>query len=236
MPESSEEMKEKILVMSNEKNIYEGIKTALEDFEVSHVFDVGEGIRKAREERPDLIILELAFPGEASGFEICKTLKTDEKTEQIPIAMLKGKSLKKKDETEGLELGVEEYIKKPINPSILRKTMRKVLNRANLEKMSRMVLKRGDISMHAVPLMAKIRRRRIHITAKEFDFLYLLMVRPGEILTREYLCQTLWNCDVRNRREAKIIEATMKKIRAKFGEKHRNRIKTIKHKGYFFAG
>lgn len=229
-------MKQKILVIDDEKSVCESIKVALDDFEVEYTLTAKDGIEKVKSEKPDLIILDLVFPGMLDGWDICKILKAEKQTENIPIVMLTGKMLKKEDEIKGLEMGAEDYIKKPFDVDIFRTKIRKILNRINLEKESKMILKRGNVSLHVVPLMVKIGRRRIDLTPKEFDFLYLLMFRQGEIVTREYLCKTLWECDEEDKKKTKIIEATMKKIRAKFGGKDRNRIKTIKYKGYIFTG
>lgn len=229
-------MKQKILVIDDEKNVYESIKMALDDFEVICALTAEEGIEKAKKDKPDLVILDLWFPGKLDGWEICDILKTDKQTENIPIAMLTGRMLKKEDEIKGLEMGAEDYIKKPFDVDVFRARVRSILMRTSLEKESRMVLKRGGVSLHIVPLMAKIGRRKIGLTPKEFDFLYLLMSRQGKILTREYLCRTLWECNEKNEKNTKIIEATVKKIRAKFGEKDRRRIVTVKNKGYIFPG
>lgn len=229
-------MKQKILVIDDEKNVCESIRVALEDFQVDYALTAERGIRKAGEDKPDLIILDLAFPGAMDGWEICSMLKADKRTEEIPIVMLTGRMLKKEDEIKGLEMGAEDYIKKPFDVDVFRARVRTILRRTNLEKESRMILKKGDVSLHVVPLMAKIGRRKIYLTPAEFNFLYLLMLKQGQILTREYLCRTLWECDKNNKKESKIIEATVKKIRAKFGEKERRRIETVKNKGYVFLG
>ncbi len=229
-------MKQKILVIDDERNVFESIKIALEDFEVDYALSVEEGIEKAKNEKPDLIILDLSFPGMSDGWDICKVLKADRQTGNIPVVMLTGKMLKREDEIKGLEMGAEDYIKKPFDVEVFRARIRRILNRINLERRSRKILERGEVSLYVVPLMVKIGRRRIDLTPKEFDFLYLLMSRQGTVVSREYLCKTLWECDEENKKKTKIIEATMKKIRAKFGEKDRKRIKTIKYKGYIFTG
>ncbi len=229
-------MKQKILVIDDEKSIYESIRIALDDFEVKYTLSTEEGIEKAKSEKPDLIILDLVFPGNLDGWDICKILKADKQTEDIPIVMLTGKMLKKEDEIKGLEMGAEDYIKKPFDVEVFRARIRRILNRVNLEKRSRKILQRGEISLYVVPLMAKIGRRRIDLTPKEFDFLYLLMSKQGAVVSREYLCKTLWECGEADKKKTKIIEATMKKIRRKFGGKDRDKIKTVKYKGYIFTG
>lgn len=142
-------MKQKILVIDDEKNVYESVKATLDDFQVDYALTAEEGMEKAKNEKPDLIILDLAFPGEMDGWDICRTLKADEETENIPIVVLTGKMLKKKDEIKGSEMGVEDYIKKPFDVDVFKARIRRVLNRINLEKESKMVLKKGDISLYS---------------------------------------------------------------------------------------
>ncbi|HCJ66415.1 MAG TPA: hypothetical protein DHV62_03590 [Elusimicrobia bacterium] len=228
-------MKQKILVIDDEKNVCESVKATLDDFQVDYALTAGEGIEKAKNDKPDLIILDLAFPGEMDGWDICETLKADKETEDIPIVMLTGEMLKKEDEIKGLEMGAEDYIKKPFDTDIFRARIRRVINRANLEKTSRRILKRGDVNLYTVPLMAKIGRRKIYLPPKQFEFLYLLMLKQGKVVTREYLCRTLWECESKKDSEDRSIEMTVKKLRANLGPKDGKRIKTVKNKGYLFV-
>lgn len=229
-------MKEKILIIDDEKNVYESIKLALDNFQVDWALTAEESIEKAKNEKPDLIILDLAFPGNLDGWDICKMLKTDKETERIPVVMLTGRMLKKEDEIKGLRMGAEDYIKKPFDVDIFRARIRKILNRINLEKQSRKILERGEVSLYVVPLMVKIGRRKIYLPPKEFNLLYLLLLKPGKIVKREYLCRTLWDSGTVKETENRVIEMAVKKLRTKLGPKDRGKIKTIKNKGYVFVG
>ncbi|HCJ67585.1 MAG TPA: hypothetical protein DHV62_09790, partial [Elusimicrobia bacterium] len=203
-------MKQKVLVIDDEKSVCESIKQILDDYQVLFALTAEEGIEKAKTENPDLIILDLAFPGAMDGWDICKTLKAEKETEDMPIVMLTGKMLKKQEEIKGFEMGAEDYIKKPFDVDVFRARIRRVLNRITLEKTSRRMLKRGDVSLYAVPLMAKIGRRKIYLPPKQFEFLYLLMLKQGKVVTREYLCRTLWECGKKKDSEDRSIEMTVK--------------------------
>ena len=113
--------KKKILVVDDEQALAEVVKLRLEasGYEVSVAFDGREGLEKARNEMPDLIILDVMLP-KLDGFKICRILKFDEKYKHIPIFMFSARA-QKTDMATGLETGADEYIVKPFEPKELLK-------------------------------------------------------------------------------------------------------------------
>jgi len=128
------EKKAKILVVDDEPDVVEMLRTALESasYEVISAYNGNEAIKKAKEERPDLIVLDLMMP-EKDGFQTCKELKQDKEFSQTPVLILTAInehfSHTKYAKSLGLELEAEDYIDKPVDPMILLKRVEKLLKK-----------------------------------------------------------------------------------------------------------
>ena len=111
--------KKKILVVEDEKDLVETIKLRLEanNYAVITAYDGQEGLKKARSEKPDLIILDLMLP-EINGYKVCRMLKFDQKYKKIPIIMLTARA-QDSDKQMGQEVGADAYITKPFEPQVL---------------------------------------------------------------------------------------------------------------------
>ncbi len=122
-------VREEILIVDDEEDILELIRFNLSNdgYECSSVSSGEEALKKARSEIHDLIVLDLMLPG-LDGLEVCKALKKDPKTEQIPIIMLSAKG-EESDIVIGLELGADDYITKPFSPRVLMARVKTVLRR-----------------------------------------------------------------------------------------------------------
>ncbi len=119
--------KQKVLVVDDEPDIVETLKFRLESqgFEVITAYDGLEALEKARNERPDLIILDLMLP-KMDGYQVCRLLKFDEKYSNIPVLMLTAKT-QEIDRTTGLKTGADEYMTKPFDSQELMKTVKDML-------------------------------------------------------------------------------------------------------------
>jgi two-component system alkaline phosphatase synthesis response regulator PhoP len=111
--------KKKILVIEDDRDISELITYNLEreGYEIACLYDGSQAVDFVRKRRPELIILDLMLP-EVDGLEICRTLKSDAATKQIPIVMLTAKS-EEADVVVGLQMGADDYIPKPFSPKVL---------------------------------------------------------------------------------------------------------------------
>ena len=118
----------KILVADDEPDIVDTLKIRLEaaDFEVITAYDGLEALNKAREEQPDLIILDVMLP-KLDGFQVSRLIKFDEKYSGTPILMLTAKT-QEKDKVTGLKMGADGYITKPYDPQELLRTVRSLLH------------------------------------------------------------------------------------------------------------
>ena len=179
---------EKIMVVDDEEDIQELVRYNLErnGYEVSCVSSGEETLDEIRSFRPDLLILDLMLPG-IDGFEVCRTLKNDPKTEHIPIIMLTAKG-EETDVVTGLELGAEDYIVKPFSPQVLLARARAVLRRVAREPVDEgSVIKMKDLIIHPGKREVLVKGKQIELTSTEFRILHYLARRPGWVFTRQQI-------------------------------------------------
>lgn len=177
--------KPSILVIEDETDIQELIRYNLskEGYQVNCVLSGEEGLRQAREEIPNLIILDLMLPG-VDGLDVCRTLKNDPKTQGITIIMLTAKS-SETDVVAGLELGADDYMPKPFSPrellarvrARLRERATQAVDEHSTIKIDGLVI---DPRRHEVFLEGK----PIRLTLTEFQILHLLSRSPGWVYSR----------------------------------------------------
>lgn len=141
-----------------------------------------EGLARARQHAPDLVILDLMLPGK-NGLEVCGALRTESKT---PIIMLTARSTED-DKLLGLESGADDYVTKPFSPRELVARVRAVLRRA--EPASEEPLIAGDLSLDRETREVTVRGANVILTAAEFRLLETLMRSPGRVFTRDELVE-----------------------------------------------
>ena len=176
----------KILIVEDEQDILQLVKLYLEKegFRTVTAATGAEGLKQVKEEKPDLIILDLMLP-ELDGLEVCKRLRSAPETAMLPIIMLTAKA-EESDTVIGLELGADDYVTKPFSPKALmarvkalfRRLDRKPDERITRYQYGRLVM---DLARHEVTL----NNADIPLTAKEFGLLEHLLRNPGRVLTRE---------------------------------------------------
>ena len=172
-----------------------------------------------------LIILDVMMP-KMTGWEVCKEIR---KNSKIPIIMLTAKA-EERDELEGFELGVDEYISKPFSPKILTARVDAILRRSNLIDSSENV-NIGGIHIDKAAHIVKIDDEEIDLSFKEFELLTYFVENKGLALSREKILNNVWNYDYFG--DARTIDTHVKKLRKKMGEKG-DTIKTIWGMGYKF--
>jgi two-component system alkaline phosphatase synthesis response regulator PhoP len=224
--------KQKILVVDDEPGLVELVKDVLERNEYS-VISAGNAelaIKKVRESRPDLIILDLNLPG-IGGIEVCRILKRDKKTSSIPIIMLTVKSTETNKIT-GLEAGADDYMAKPFSAGELVARARAVLRRLLYAGEQGEVLVSGDIRLDSTEHMAYVKDKQINLTPKEFNLLYLLMKKKGRVLNRTFLMENIWGYEYLG--GTRTVDVHVRHLREKLGEEAK-RIETIEGVGYKFV-
>ena len=186
----------KILIVEDEQDILDLITLYLEKegFRTVSAKTGTEGLRQVKQEKPDLVVLDLMLP-EIDGLEICKRLRAAPDTALLPIIMLTAKA-EESDTVIGLALGADDYVTKPFSPKALVARIKALLRRLerkpdeNLPQYSY-----GNLVMDLTRHEVRVQKKEIPLTAKEFGLLEQLLRNPGRVLTREILLSTIWGYD-----------------------------------------
>ncbi|MDW2798159.1 response regulator transcription factor [Clostridium boliviensis] len=171
-----------------------------------------------------LIILDVMMP-KMDGWETCKTIR---KYSQVPIIMLTART-EERDELQGFELGVDEYIAKPFSPKILVARVEAILRRSNAVNTDSVEI--GGICIDKVAHQVTIDGKDIELSYKEFELLAYFLENQGIALSREKILNNVWNYDYFG--DARTIDTHVKKLRSKMGDKG-DYIRTIWGMGYKF--
>ena len=218
----------KILVVDDESRM----RKLVRDFLVKDDFDVveaGDGEQAVDMFMADntiaLIILDVMMP-KMDGWQACREIR---KYSKVPIIMLTAKG-EERDELQGFDLGVDEYISKPFSPKILVARVEAILRRTN-SAAGEDVLEEGGIKIDKTAHIVTIDGEAIDLSFKEFELLTYFLENKGIALSREKILNNVWNYDYFG--DARTIDTHVKKLRSKMGEKG-DYIKTIWGMGYKF--
>jgi DNA-binding response OmpR family regulator len=185
----------KILVVEDEQDILQLIKLYLEKegFRTITAMSGTEGLKQVKEEKPDLIVLDLMLP-EVDGLEVCKRLRSGPDTAMLPIIMLTAKA-EESDTVIGLELGADDYVTKPFSPKALVARVKALLRRLDRTPANGASLSYGSLTMDLVRHEVSLGKHEVPLTAKEFGLLEHLLRHPGRVLTRDVLLNAVWGYD-----------------------------------------
>lgn len=219
----------KILVVDDESRMRKLVRDFLvrNDYEVIEAEDGARAVDIFFEEKDiALILLDVMMP-KMDGWQVCREIRTYSK---VPIIMLTAKS-DEKDELQGFQLGVDEYIVKPFSPKILVARVEAVLRRTASLTGGDEVLTAGQIKVDKMAHIVFIDGAQVELSYKEFELLTYFMENEGIALSREVILNHVWNYDYFG--DARTIDTHVKKLRSKLGEQG-NYIKTIWGMGYKF--
>jgi len=222
----------RILVIDDEKDIVEAIEYNLkkEGYKVSKAFDGQQGLKSAKENNPDLIILDLMLPG-IPGLDVCKILKRDTKTSNIPIIMLTAKD-GEVDKIVGFELGADDYITKPFSLRELLARARAVLKRTSSQAPGTApILRFADLEINLEQHQVKVGEKLVELTAKEFTLLEYLAENKEKVFNREKLLDAIWGIEVAI--ETRTVDVHIRRLREKLGKGGKH-IQTLRGVGYKF--
>ena len=195
-------------------------------FAVIEAGDGEEAVDKFFEEKDiALIILDVMMP-KMDGWQVCREIRQYSK---VPIIMLTAKS-DEKDELQGFDLGVDEYITKPFSPKILVARVEAILRRSNVLAADD-TMEAGGIELNKAAHEVLIDGKSVELSYKEFELLAYFMSNQGVALSRERILNNVWNYDYFG--DARTIDTHVKKLRSKLGAKGEY-IKTIWGMGYKF--
>ena len=216
-----------ILVVDDESRMRKLVKDFLQR-EGYSVLEAGDGMEAMDifyEQKIDLVILDVMMP-RMDGWQTCREIRRDS---TVPIIMLTARS-EERDELQGFELGVDEYISKPFSPKILVSRVGALLKRIYgtdaEEKMEA-----GGIELDKAAHQVQVDGKSIDLSYKEFELLTYFLENQGIALSREKILNNVWNYDYFG--DARTIDTHVKKLRNKLGDKG-DYIKTIWGMGYKF--
>ena len=218
----------KILVVDDESRMRKLVRDFLEreGFRVLEAADGVEAMERFYEDKDiALLILDVMMPN-MDGWQVCREVRQFSK---VPIIMLTARS-EERDELQGFELGVDEYISKPFSPKILVARVTAILRRVNALDAGQ-VIDAGGSSIDKAAHQVKIDGKEIELSYKEFELLSYFIENQGIALSREKILNSVWNYDYFG--DARTIDTHVKKLRSKLGEKG-GYIRTIWGMGYKF--
>ena len=219
----------RILVVDDEPDVLELVVYHLEKeaYRVD-VADTGDkALKMARENLPSLLVLDLMLPG-INGLEICRLLKRDPKTRDIPILMLTARAAEE-DRIKGLELGAHDYVTKPFSPRELVLRIKNLLRLTGKSPNGVELIEAGPFRLDTVRHQATADGRSLNITATEFKLLCLLASRPGEVQPRETLLRDVWGYEPTL--DTRTVDTTMQRLRSKLGQAAHH-LETVRGVGY----
>ncbi|NOK61660.1 MAG: response regulator transcription factor [Chloroflexi bacterium AL-W] len=224
-----------ILVVDDEPGIVTLARDYLEraGFRVLSAGDGVAGLRMARTEHPNLVVLDLMLPG-MDGLDIVRALREDPATRTLPVIMLTAR-VEEADMLIGLELGADDYVTKPFSPRALVARVRAVLRRSEGEPQTGVLLHSGDLIIDMQRRSIKLGNTPIELTATEFDLLAILAREPGRPFTRTQLLELAY--DVSYAGFDRTVDAHIKNLRRKIEPDPRKPkyVQTIYGVGYKFT-
>ncbi len=221
----------RILVVDDEPAIIDvlvyNLQRASYDVVVAH--DGQEALTTARQEAPDLIILDLMLP-QVDGLEVCRTLRRER---NVPIIMLTARD-SEVDRVVGLELGADDYVVKPFSVRELMARVGSVLRRATppQREAEADVVTVGGLVINTVRHEARLLNSELALTALEFELLHCLARHAGQVLNREQLLAQVWGYDYYG--DLRVVDAAIKRLRSKLRQvaPERELITTVRGVGY----
>jgi DNA-binding response OmpR family regulator len=226
--------RERVLVVDDEPIVTEVVQRYLlrEGYQVTVAADGETALKAARDDGPDLIVLDLMLP-KLDGLEVCRILRTES---SVPIIMLTAKG-EESDKILGLGLGADDYLTKPFSPGELAARVKAVLRRTHIAPAAALagdILKTGTLRINPRARAVERDGESLHLTAKEFDLLYFLARNAGQVFTREQLLDNVWDYEWYG--DASTVTVHIRRLREKVepNPMRPRYIKTVWGVGYKF--
>ena len=232
-------MERKVLIVDDERSIVDILKYNLEKDGTKAVcaYDGAEGLRLARSEDPDVILLDVMLP-EMDGFEVCRTLRAE--GNNVPIIMITARE-EETDKVLGLDLGADDYITKPFS---MRELLARV--RTNMRRAASMaaqpagqegadILRARDLVRDRTNRTVSKAGREIELTQREYELIRFLAENPGRVMTREELMSQVWQYDYFG--DLRTVDVAVRRLREKIepNPSEPQYVVTKRGAGYFFA-
>lgn len=225
-------MSKTILVIEDDQDILNLVIWHLESegYHTLKCTDGRKGLESAIHDKPNLIVLDLMLPG-MDGLEVCKTMKRNQATADIPVVILTAKG-EEVDRIVGFELGADDYLVKPFSPRELLLRIRAVLKRYEqpLEQ-NTAILRHRELTVEPGNYTAYIGDQQIRLTVTEFNLLLELMQNKGKVRSRDRLLDRVWGYQFEG--YARTVDTHIRRLRQKI-EPYADDIETVRGVGYRF--
>jgi two-component system alkaline phosphatase synthesis response regulator PhoP len=220
--------KARVLIVDDEADIREFLSYNLtkNGFKVEVAEDGIEGLKRASSFSPHIIILDIMMPG-MSGIELCKEIRSRPEFSGVLIAMLTARQ-EDQVQIEALNVGADDYITKPLKPSVFLSRIKALLRRTDMNISES--LKFNDLVIDPVSFQVTLHGKTLDLPKKEFEILYLLASKPGKVFGRDEILSKIWGREVIV--GDRTIDVHIRKLREKIGDKY---VQTIKGVGYKFV-
>jgi phosphate regulon transcriptional regulator PhoB len=231
----------KILVVDDEIDIAELVAYNLkkEGFLIDLAHDGETALRRVRDNKYDLLILDLMLPG-IQGMELCRLIRNNPRSAAIPIIMLTAKS-EELDKIIGLELGADDYITKPFSVRELTARVRAILRRAAPQVKTELpaqakILKMGELEIDTEKFSVSLNNAPVKLSATEFRLLLYLAERKGRVFSREQLLDAVWRDEAFV--EPRTVDVHIRRLRSHIEDDSAapKYVKTMRGIGYFMDG
>ncbi len=220
---------QRVLICDDEPDLASLVALNLKDagFEVE-VAHTGEGaLARARANRPDLVLLDVMLP-DVSGAEVCRRLKSDPATAQVPVMLLTARG-EEPDRVRGFEAGADDYVTKPFSVRELVLRVRAVLRRQAPVAPAAVALAAGKLRLDVSAHRAYVDEQEVALTALEFKLIHHLLLNRGRVQSREVLLREVWG--VSSQLETRTVDTHMMRLREKLGAA-RDQVETVRGVGY----
>jgi len=205
----------RVLVVEDERDVADLIRYNLtkEGYDVVVAPTGSDALKQAREVHPDLVLLDIMVP-QLNGWEVCRRLKQDVETKNIPVIMVTGR-VEEGDKVLGFEMGADDYVTKPFSPRELLARIRAVARRGRPGDVEKKVhVKIGELEIDRYRFEIRMKGRPVELTPKEFELLAILAGAPGRVFGREELLDAVWGRD--GFVEPRTVDVHVARLRAKF--------------------
>ena len=226
----------RVLVVDDEKLIVKGIRFSLEqdDYEVDTASDGEEALEKARQNKYDIILLDLMLP-KMSGLDVCREIR---EFSDVPVIMLTAKG-EDMDKILGLEYGADDYITKPFNILEVKARIKVILRRASAKKAQEdtgSVIESGELRLDKENRRLSISDREVNLTSKEFELLEFLVSNPGKVYSRANLLELIWGADYPG--DERTVDVHVRRLREKIEPNPSEPVYVLTKwgVGYYFRG
>ncbi len=222
------DQKFKVLVVDDEPDITEFLSYNLtkHGYEVRSASNAIEAMLIAKSFRPHLFVIDIMMPGK-SGIELCKEIRSDTDLKESMIAMLTARQ-EDQMQIDALTFGADDYITKPLKPSVFLSRIRAILRRS--DNPTSKSLDFGNLKINPDNFNITIEEKPIDLPKKEFEILYLLASKPGKVFKRTEILSKIWGREVIV--GDRTIDVHIRKLREKIGDTY---VQTIKGVGYKFV-